>query len=221
MCLPHRLACVVASSEDTSPGTSLYVAPWYMIGQLTWELKRNKYTIGFIIFFYTRVYIILVFPGGSVGKEWCRRRWSHPWVGRIPWRRAWQPIPVELPGESHGQRNLERHSPWGRKKSDPTQATGQAWTHVHYFNSYLFLSLSYNLLPKVKMSVEIAQWLTFSFCLDAQHSKRAARGSVCVCPSTNVQICACLPSPAPAVLPTSNTSLFLPWSYCWAIQLRV
>ena len=84
-----------------------------------------------------------------------------------------------------------------------------------------FLSLSCNLLPKVKMSVEITQWLTFSFCLDAQHSKRAARGSVCVCPSTNVQICACLPSPARAVLPTSNTSLFLPWSYCWAIQLRV
>ena len=27
-----------------------------------------------------------------------------PWVGRIPWRRAWQPTPVFLPGESHGQR---------------------------------------------------------------------------------------------------------------------
>ena len=26
--------------------------------------------------------------------------------GRIPWRRAWQPTPVFLPGESHGQRSL-------------------------------------------------------------------------------------------------------------------
>ena len=26
-----------------------------------------------------------------------------PWVGKIPWRRKWQPIPVSLPGESHGQ----------------------------------------------------------------------------------------------------------------------
>ena len=136
-----------------------------------------------------------------------------------PLEEGMQPIPVELPGESHGQRNPERYSPWGCKKSDPTQATGHAWTHIHYFNSCLFLSLSYNLLPKVKMSVEIAQWLTFSFCLDAQHSKRAARGSVCVCPSTSVQICACLPSPAPAVLPTSNTSLFLPQPWgCIAAQ---
>ena len=30
----------------------------------------------------------------------------NPWVGTIPWRRKWQPTPVFLPGESHGQRNL-------------------------------------------------------------------------------------------------------------------
>ena len=29
-----------------------------------------------------------------------------PWVGKISWRRAWQPTPVNLPGESHGQRSL-------------------------------------------------------------------------------------------------------------------
>ena len=29
-----------------------------------------------------------------------------PWMGKIPWRRKWQPTPVFLPGESHGQRNL-------------------------------------------------------------------------------------------------------------------
>ena len=28
-----------------------------------------------------------------------------PWVGKSPWRRKWQPTPVFLPGESHGQRN--------------------------------------------------------------------------------------------------------------------
>ena len=38
-----------------------------------------------------------------------------PWVGKIPWRRAWQPSPVFLPGESHGQRSLVGYSPWGRK----------------------------------------------------------------------------------------------------------
>ena len=30
----------------------------------------------------------------------CRRLWFDPWFGKIPWRRAWQPTPVFLPGES-------------------------------------------------------------------------------------------------------------------------
>ena len=34
----------------------------------------------------------------------------------IPWRRAWQPTPAFLPGESHGQRSLEGYSPWGCKR---------------------------------------------------------------------------------------------------------
>ena len=32
--------------------------------------------------------------------------WGDPWVTKIPWRRKWQPTPVLLPGESHGQRSL-------------------------------------------------------------------------------------------------------------------
>ena len=46
------------------------------------------------------------FPSGLVGKEptcHCRRCKRHrldPWVGKSPWRRAWQPTPVFLPGES-------------------------------------------------------------------------------------------------------------------------
>ena len=35
-----------------------------------------------------------------------RRHWFDPWVGKIPWRRKWQPTPVFLPGKSHGQRSL-------------------------------------------------------------------------------------------------------------------
>ena len=38
-----------------------------------------------------------------------------PSVGKIPWRRAWQPTPGFLPGESHGQRSPVGRSPWGRK----------------------------------------------------------------------------------------------------------
>jgi len=35
-----------------------------------------------------------------------------------PWKRAWLPTPVFLPGESHGQRSLVGYSPWGHKELD-------------------------------------------------------------------------------------------------------
>ena len=53
------------------------------------------------------------FPGGASGEETdCQRRRRKrqgfdPWVRKIPWMRAWQPTPVFLAGEPHGQRSLE------------------------------------------------------------------------------------------------------------------
>ena len=64
------------------------------------------------------------FLGGSVVKESackCRRPGFSPWVGKICWRRKWQPTLVFLPGESHGQRSLAGYSSWGRKESDTTE----------------------------------------------------------------------------------------------------
>ena len=55
------------------------------------------------------------FPGSASGKEpacRCKRLWFDPWVGKIPWRRAWQATPVFLLGKSHKQRNLVGYSPW-------------------------------------------------------------------------------------------------------------
>ena len=52
------------------------------------------------------------FPGGVPGKEparQCRRhkrRRFYPWVRKVPWRRARQPTPGFLLGESHGKRIL-------------------------------------------------------------------------------------------------------------------
>ena len=43
-----------------------------------------------------------------------------PWVGKFPWRRKWQPTPVFLLGEFHGQRSLVGYSPLGLKVSDTT-----------------------------------------------------------------------------------------------------
>ena len=64
------------------------------------------------------------FPGGWDGKSvclQCSRPGFDAWVGKIPWRRKWQPTPGLLPGKSHGQRSLVGYSPWGRKESDMTE----------------------------------------------------------------------------------------------------
>ena len=58
--------------------------------------------------------------GTSVKEPACQGRRSKrcrfdPWVGKIPWRRAWQPAPVFLPGESHGQRSRTGYSPQGHR----------------------------------------------------------------------------------------------------------
>jgi len=41
----------------------------------------------------------------------------NPWVGKIPWRKKWQPTPAFLPGKSHEQRSLVGYSPYGSWKS--------------------------------------------------------------------------------------------------------
>ena len=47
--------------------------------------------------------------------------WVRSLGGKILWRREWQPTPVFLPGELHGQRNLVGYSLWGHKESDMTE----------------------------------------------------------------------------------------------------
>ena len=49
-----------------------------------------------------------------------RRPEFDPWVGKIPWRKKWQPTPVFVPGESRSQRSLVGYSPWDCKESDMT-----------------------------------------------------------------------------------------------------
>ena len=64
------------------------------------------------------------FPCSSVGKEYvlqCRNPGFNPWVGKILWRRKWQPTPVFLPGKSHGQKSLVGCSPWGSKELGTTR----------------------------------------------------------------------------------------------------
>ena len=52
----------------------------------------------------------------TVKRLQCWRPRFAPWVGKIPWRRKWQPTPIFFPGESNGQKSLFiDYSPWDRK----------------------------------------------------------------------------------------------------------
>ena len=77
-------------------------------------------------------FVSFYFLGGASGKEpscQCRRHKIcefDPWVGKIPWRRKWQPTPVFLPEEFHGQRSLAGYSP---------QTTRLSTESVHFSDS--------------------------------------------------------------------------------------
>ena len=88
------------------------------------------------------IYIVRDFPVGSDGKSiclQCRRSGFNPWVGKIPWRRKWQPTPVFLPEKSHGQRSLAGYSPWGLKESDMTE---RLHLTIYIVNLYIYESES-------------------------------------------------------------------------------
>ena len=84
--------------------TILYFQRFYLTIKNKYVLKMEKEISGLRI--KRRVTSDLGFPGGASGKEstcQCRRHKRggfNPWVGKIPWRKAWLPTPVFLPGES-------------------------------------------------------------------------------------------------------------------------
>ena len=69
----------------------------------------------------------------------CKRCGFNPCAGKTHWRRKWQPTPVFLPGESHGQRSLVGYSPQGCKELDTTE---QLSMHAPYIFLCLFLLMS-------------------------------------------------------------------------------
>ena len=96
-------------------------------------------------------------PGGSVIKnppvmQEMKGTEFDPWVGKIPWRRAWQTTPVFLPGESHGPRSLAGYSPWGCKELNVTE-------HAHYNSTILrYFYVSGTLYTLSHVILMIAHW---------------------------------------------------------------
>ena len=85
--LVHVWLCIELRWKWLENKCYVYMTSLWVSAWVSWDGEREKYRPGF-----------------------------DPWVGKIPWRRAWQPTPVFLLGESHGQRSLAGYSPWGVKE---------------------------------------------------------------------------------------------------------
>ena len=87
----------------------------------------------------TQIYIqTTLFWGCTRGKESACQRRRHkrcrfsPWVGKIPWRKTWQPSPVFFPGKFQGQRSLGWATVHGVTKSQtPLSVNTHTYTHTH------------------------------------------------------------------------------------------
>ena len=95
-----------------------------------------------------------------------------PWVGKIPWRRAWKPTPVFLPGESQGQGSLVSYSPKGRKELDTTETT------LHTRTPYLRLYRSTLDLSRVKSGGKLPRLSKrniLQHCLEVREPRTSGR----------------------------------------------
>ena len=76
-----------------------------------------------MISWFSGYILVMSFPGAisdflkktHLPKQETQQTWFDRLVGKIPWSRKWQPIPVFLPGKFHGQRSLAGYSPLGHK----------------------------------------------------------------------------------------------------------
>ena len=129
-------------------------------------------------------------PGGASGKDLPAnagdvRTQFDSWVGKIPWRRAWQPTPVFLPGESHGQRSLQA----------TVHRTAKSWTWLKW------LSMHTRMCRKI--------WYFFSTCFKQASARGDPPVSVTCRTGENCfyQISHCTNEPEAALLCTAVDNL--------------
>ena len=127
MSLPFSPGCE-HPEQGIEPVHHLYI-PWQRI----WNIIDKMIKLRTILWNISR---LPGFPGGTGKEPACqcsryKRCGFDPWVRKIPWRRTWQPTPVFLPGESHGQRSLRGYSSQGGKEWDMNEATQHTPSHTH------------------------------------------------------------------------------------------
>ena len=101
----------------------------------------------------------------------CRRGRFDPCIGKIPWRREWQPSPVFLPEESPGQRSLSGYSPWGRlggplKINFSDEDPGREPSCLKAFEVSIFITALTELAYTIRMTMIRAPYLlSYALCM--------------------------------------------------------
>ena len=92
------------------------------------EFLVRNYSFSFVLLHMTWTSQVAQWVKNMPAMLWQRRCSFHPWVRKIPWRRAWQLTPVFLPGEFRGLRSLAGYSPWALKRVRQNQIK---WACMH------------------------------------------------------------------------------------------
>jgi len=101
--------------REVQEGGDVYIYLW-LIHVDKWQ-KPSQCCTAIIVQLKINNYFLKEGAYCTISSLQCKRLSFNPWVGKISWSRKWQPTPVFLPGESHGQRSLVGYSPQGRKES--------------------------------------------------------------------------------------------------------
>ena len=110
-----------------------------------WRLIKSSWVVEEITLFF--LWKTVIWAEIHLQCRKLRRHGFNPWVGKIPWRRKWQPTLLFLPGKSHGQRSLVGYSPMG------SQRVGHNWVtkHILYYILYSPKSLKEHWAPCLKL----------------------------------------------------------------------
>ena len=134
------------SNSDNQLGSTWEFNSSYVLFLIYWALGNIKLLLSLLFpLFYSYYFMVCMgLPWWLSGKEstcQCRRQRFNPWVGKISWRRKWQPTLVFLSGKSHEQRSLAGYSPWGCKRVRHDLVTKQQQWHIVilYIDAYMII----------------------------------------------------------------------------------
>ena len=115
---PCCMACRILALWPGFKPLPSALAAWSLNHWITKEVSEVKYFLIELCILVSQVARVVNNLPANVGDK---KHGFDPWVGKIPWRKTWEPTPVFLPGESHGQGSLMSYVPWGCKESDITE----------------------------------------------------------------------------------------------------